>query len=37
MHGRDRKLVTIGRVGIVDLKDARKKARDFLAIYTQSR
>src|SRR5690349_21572813 len=31
MHGTDRKLVTLGRVGIVDLKDARKKAKDILA------
>ncbi len=31
MHGKGRKLITLGRVGIVDLKDARKKARDILA------
>src|SRR5713101_7087701 len=31
MHGKGRKLITLGRVGIVDLKDARKKARDLLA------
>jgi integrase len=31
MHGKDRKLITLGRVGIVDLKDARNKARHLLA------
>jgi alkylation response protein AidB-like acyl-CoA dehydrogenase len=31
MYGDNRKLVSLGRVGIIDLKDARQKARNILA------
>lgn len=31
MHGRERRLTSIGRVGVISLSDARKKARHILA------
>ena len=31
MHGRERKLTTIGRVGIIKLKEARERAKEYLA------